>query len=190
MDDKPRLVIEGGVLALLLVGAAAWWFFTRTPEVSPEELARQALEAQGPEKQEAAAAELAKHGKKAKPLMQDVLKKSQNPGVRVAMMTGLAAIWDYDDIDVFMAGLQDESPVIRQGAAGAMSRLLDTDMRTGPAVAKTDQGARANGVLDYGAYDPPERRAVAVQRVQRYWEFFKQDKLQRWIKKLEAKGQL
>lgn len=136
---------------------------------SPDDLARQALEAPDASDQEAAATRLSELGKDAQEQLQRVLAKSQSPGVRATCLQALADQWDYDSMPAFFKALDDDSPLVRGRAVVAVEKMLSTDLRRN---------------FNYRYNDPSERRASAVEHLQQYWEKTRNTPLmQKWIKK-------
>lgn len=129
---------------------------------SPEELARQALEASSPGDQEVAAVRLAELGAEAKEHLQQVLAESQSPAVRAACIRGLAAQRDYDSMPAFLDALDDESELVRGRAGVAVQELLGADF-----------GYRHNA--------PPKQRKAKIKQLRQEWERVKDSEaMQQW----------
>ena len=131
---------------------------------SPDELAQKALEAATPEEQELAALELASVAndeqlssqlrEEARKHLRRVMAESQSPAVRLACIQGLASVWDYESMPVFLDALDDKSDLIRSSAAAAVERMMSADF----------------DVFGYRYNDPPGQRAAAIKRIRQDWE--------------------
>jgi hypothetical protein len=162
----------GGCL-VVLVAILGWQMFSGERAPSPEELARQALEAASPDEQEVAAVRLAQLGKEAKEHLRRVLAESQSPPVRTACIQGLAAQWDYQSMPVFFDALNDESELVRVRAAVAVQRMLSADME----------------YFNYSYRDPPEKRQAAIELLRKRWKQLRDSpKLKRWKKRVEERS--
>lgn len=115
------------------------WDTKRPPDV----LADVALNGSTGDERELAAAELTEYKEEAQPLMRDVLTKSQDPKVRAICIHGLGNIYDYESIDIFLAGLEDESSIVRGRSAVVMGKLIG---RTFPFDPDGDDANRAKQV--------------------------------------------
>lgn len=143
-----------------------------SPPPSPEQLARQALEAPTSDEQEVAAVRLAQLGKPAREHLRRVLSESQSPEVRGACIRGLAVLWDYDSMPAFLDALDDDSELVRGRAGTAVKRMMSS----------ADYGYRSD--------DPPEKRAAAVKRFRAHWKEFRDSEiLENWKKRLEEREQ-
>lgn len=166
-NPKVQYAILGGALAVLLA-ILGWRFLPGRRPPSPEELARQALEAPTPGEREVAAVRLAQLGKEAKGQLQRVLAESQSAAVRAACIGGLAAQWDYQSMPVFLDALDDPSAVVRGRAGVAVQRFLGADF-----------GFRHD--------DPPKKRQAVVKILKREWERVKDSALmQQWKQRQQS----
>jgi len=150
MLKKVLLPALGGTILLVAVvyGCRYWnWEEKRTPE----ELARIALEGETPEARQLAAAELTEYGEEAKSLMREVLSQSDHENVRATMIHGLGRIYDYDSMEIILAGLQDESPIVRGRSAVAARKMIGRSFHYDPSMSK-------------------EQRAEVVQAIRKEWE--------------------
>ena len=77
-----------------------------------------------PEERELAAAELTEYGEDAKGYMRDVLEKSTDENVRGICINGLADIYDYESIEIMLAGLDSDSPVFQGRCIVAVRKLI------------------------------------------------------------------
>lgn len=100
----------------------------------PDELADVALTGSTPEDRQLAAAELTEYGEEAKTHMRDVLARSDDPNVRGICINGLAKIYDYESIEIMLAGLDDESPVIQGSCLVALRKLLGRSFHFDPSM--------------------------------------------------------
>lgn len=149
---------------------------------SPDELAQKALEAATSEEQELAAVELARVAndnqlssqlrEEARKHLRRVMAESQSSPVRLACIQGLASVWDYDSMAVFLEALDDESDLIRSRAGATIERMMSVSL--------ADFGYR------YG--DPPAQRAAAIKRVREDWDQKRDSPVFiRWRERLKAK---
>jgi hypothetical protein len=86
--------------------------------------------------------------------MRRVLKQSDSPAVRALMIQGLANIYDYDSMDLFLTAMNDESSIIRDRSYAAVSAMLGKKFP-----------------LDANASEPDRRRMV--ETIRKDWENFK-----------------
>jgi len=157
--NKGLIYAVGGSAVLLAVIYGWMWLGGGGSAASPEELARQALEAATAEEQEQAAVRLAALPQsEARSHLRDVLRQSKVAGVRAACLQGLGASHDYQSMDLLLEALEDESPLVRGRAGVAVTRMIGRDYHF-----------RANG--------SEESRAKAVKGIRTCWEEMKKSKL-------------
>ena len=99
---------------------------------SPDVLADVALNGSTPEEREFAAAELTEYGEDAKQYMRDTLAKSSDDNVKAISIQGLANVYDYDSIDIMLAGLESESSVIQGASLVAVRKLIGRSFHFDP----------------------------------------------------------
>lgn len=178
-DPKVQYVIFGAGLVVLLA-ILAWRVFSGGHLPSPEQLARQALEAPDAQDRETAAVRLAELANRnevdrswrqeAKQQLRRVLAKSPSPPVRAACILGLASQWDYQSMPALLEALDDRSALVRGRAAMAVRRLLSVN-------------------FGYHHDDPPEKRRQAKKRICDHWETMCDSPLmQTWNKRLQEQG--
>jgi hypothetical protein len=166
----------GGALVLLLAISGC----QRPP--SPAELAQKALEAASDEEQELAAVALSQLAsdneqkpqlrEEAKEQLRRVLAESQSPPVRIACIRGVASEWDYQSMSVLLDALDDESDLIRSGAAMAVEQMMSVDLVA----------------FGYTYNDPPAKRKAASKRLRAHWEEWrKSDNYKSWQERLKKK---
>jgi hypothetical protein len=166
-NRKVQYAILGGGLPVLLA-LLVWQILPAERRPSPDQLARQALEAATPAEQEVAAVRLAELGTDAKDHLRQVLTESQSAAVRAACIRGLAAQWDYDTMPMLLDALEDPSPLVRGRAGVAVQRLLGADF-----------GFRCD--------DPPEKRGMVVKRLRQEWERVKDTPaMQQWQRRQQS----
>jgi hypothetical protein len=162
-------MITAGILLAVLVVVYAWMYWpSSSGTASPEELAEVALNSSDQQEQVTAAKELSDLGEPAIEQLRRVLAESDIPGVRAAVITGLANQRDYDSMPKLLDALEDPSLLVRSRAGATVRRMLPTDH-------------------GFGAADPPERRAEVVKRLRAEWERFRESPLMK--KWRERKGQ-
>jgi hypothetical protein len=113
---------------------------------SPEELARQALEAPSEEEQDRAAAALADLGETGLPQMQALLAHSTaSPRVKGRVIEGLAMARDWDSIPALINAMESNSLEVRGRAGSAVTALLGADFgfRAKGSPASREQAIRA-----------------------------------------------
>ena len=124
------LLITGGAFVLLAVsvyGLRALLSGDHEPTIA--ELVDTAENAPEHAERERAAVELGNRGLKALPHLRALAQQSDSKAVRAAALYGLGMQWDFDSMDVLLNAMEDESPVVRSRAAGAVARMLSRDRR-------------------------------------------------------------
>ncbi|MEI8372042.1 MAG: HEAT repeat domain-containing protein [Planctomycetota bacterium] len=174
-----RLPLLVGLLVVLLAAALVWrWQRGQTPKMeSPAELARQALNADSPEKQRQVAVKLQMRAaslpytgtrNEAQPYLKSVFEESKNPEVRIACMHGFATLWDYECVPTMLDLMDDPSLPVSSMAANTLLKLM--------------------GVLpSFNPNAPPEKRKAATVRIREMWKIFSASKLKVWQKRLAEK---
>ena len=139
----------------------------------PEELADVALTGDTPEERQMAAAELTEYGEEAKTHMRDVLAQSDDVNVRGICINGLANIYDYDSIEIMLAGLDDESPVIQGRCLVALRKLLGRSFHFDPSMSEDERKKRIaqiraewESIRDSGLVDQFKERMMRKQQKQ------------------------
>jgi len=140
-------------LAIVLLVVYGWLYLPRSEKTtSPEELARQALQAETAEEQERAAIELAQlSGPAALEQLRRVLGESRVPQVRAVCILALGAVRDYESMDLLLCALEDESLLVRGRAGVAVTRMIGRDYHFRP-------------------HESAERRAAVVKKIREYWQ--------------------
>jgi len=140
-------------LGVVLVVVYGWLYLPRSEKTaSPEELARQALQAATAEERERAAIELAQlSGPAALEQIRRVLGESRAPQVRAVCIRALGAVRDFEAMDLLLCALEDESPLVRGRAGVAVTRMIGRDYHFRP-------------------HESAEQRAGAVKNIRRYWK--------------------
>ena len=131
---------------LLVAGVYGCRYLNWETKRSPEELMQVALNGETAEERELAAAELTEYGEEAKQNMRDVLAQSNDPNVKAICIHGLGLIYDYESIDIMLAGLEDESPVIRGRSAIAVRKLIGRSFHFDPAMSETERRQRVDAI--------------------------------------------
>jgi hypothetical protein len=122
--DQILIVIFFCLLVITVAYYGLSWILT--PRIaSPEELAEQALTADTIQEKEMAATKLASLGNIAEKQIVEVFNKTNEPGVRAAMIEGLGTILSFDHMDAILAALNDDSEWMRGRAAFAVHEMLD-----------------------------------------------------------------
>lgn len=124
------MLITGGAFVLLAVsvyGLRALLSGDHEPTIA--ELVDTANNASERGERERAAVELGNRGPEALPHLRTLAQQSDSDEVRAAALYGLGMQWDFDSMDVLLNAMEDESPVVRSRAAGAVARMLSRDRR-------------------------------------------------------------
>jgi len=155
-------------LAVVLLVIYGWVYLPRSKKTtSPEELARQALQAETAEEQERAAIELAQlNGPAALEQLRRVLGESRVPQVRSACIPALGAVRDFEAMDLLLSALEDESPLVRGRAGVAVARMIGRDYHFCP-------------------HESAQQRAAVVKKIREYWQLMDgSPQLKAYIKRL------
>jgi hypothetical protein len=115
----------GIVLALVIAAAfGAFVYFGQNKSApSPAELAELALTAPSVTEQTAAAIKLADFGEEAREALRHVAEKSSEPAVMSVCIEGLAKLWDYDSMELFLEMAENGPPRTRGRAAQTVMRM-------------------------------------------------------------------
>jgi len=131
----------------------------------PEELARLALEAETVEQREQAASQLAGvDGAEVLEHLRRVATESQDAGVRAVCILEIGDRRDYESMDLLLAALDDESPLVRARAATAAGQIIGREYR-------------------YEFNAPAPQRKRTVDDIKACWEQMKGS--EPWMKKLK-----
>lgn len=142
-------VALGGLLAIW-VALLVYFYVPWKSEPSPAQLEQTALTAAERER-EKAALQLSSCGEAGREPLRRVLKATTDPLVRAACLDGLCALWDYDSMDAMVAGLSDESELVRRKAHLCVQRMMQLN-------------------LDYHPADPPATRDAAAAKIDQEWK--------------------
>lgn len=161
MNSVLRIVL-GCLLACTAVVYGSRWL--GRPAVSTaESLAEVALHGESAERQETAAVNLSDIGPPAREQLRRVLRESREDRVRAACIQALGDLYDYDEMELLLKALEDDSAWVRTRANGAVSRLLGRD----------------HGFLPQAA---PKDRSDAIARMRRDWSTMRESELLRKFK--------
>lgn len=108
----------------------------------PDELVQVALNGESLEEKELAAAELTEYGEEAKTHMREVVAASGDPSVRAMCIHGLALIYDYESIDIMLAGLEDDSDIVQGRCVLAIRKLIGRSFHFDPSMTDADKKER------------------------------------------------
>ena len=151
MTRQRLLTCVAGVLAAVLATVFGWRWFSAPRTPSPEKLAQVALTG-SPGEQAVAAAQLTSQGEAAVPHMRRVLAEAKTPEIRARMIQGLSLEWDFESMPAFLAGMDDESLLVRVRSAAAVERVLGSFPHR-----------------KYNPRDPPEQRRAAIEFLRECW---------------------
>jgi hypothetical protein len=151
---KKALLPALGAVVLVVAVFYAWYYLPRGERASADELKAQALTAATPEERQAAAAQLSDWGTPAAPQMREVLQSTDLPAVKAIMVQALGNQFDYDSMDLLLAGLDDPALEVRQRSGHAVRTMLG---RSTP----------------YDADAPTAARAKAIALMRKDWEELK-----------------
>jgi hypothetical protein len=115
----------GIVLAFLIAACfGAFFYFGQSKSTaSPDELVERALNAPSVTEQTSAAIKLADYGAEALPGLRRVAKESQESAVSAVCIEGLAKLWDYDSMELFLDLAEKGPPRTRGRAAQTVMRM-------------------------------------------------------------------
>jgi hypothetical protein len=115
----------GIVLAFLIAACfgAFFYFGQEKSAASPDELVELALNGPSVTEQTAAAIKLADYGDAALPGLRRVAKESKEPSVSAVSIEGLAKLWDYESMELFLDMAENGPPHTRGRAAQTVMRM-------------------------------------------------------------------
>jgi HEAT repeat protein len=141
----------GFVIVVALTGVVLAFVSGSRGLGSPDALAERALNAATVEERQRAALDLGRIGPSGQEALRRVLAESKTPEVKAAAIQGLLDQQDYSSLPVFLALLDDPSPLVRGRAGVAVTQLLGRNFQ-------------------FLAEDPPARRAEAVEKMKRAYK--------------------
>jgi len=100
---------------------------------------------------EVAAVQLARHPEEPAAELRRVLRESESPKVRAAVIRGLGNLYDVDSLPELIDAMEDESVLVRGRAGVAVQRIVGLD-------------------AGFRAEDPEEKRGEAVAKYRQFWE--------------------
>jgi hypothetical protein len=119
------LLIAAGVLLLIVVVVYGIRLLPSGGPPAAKELARLALEADSPEEREKAAIQLTDaEGLEALEHLRRVATESKDANVRAVCIREIGDRCDYESMDLLLAALDDESPLVRARAAKAVAPII------------------------------------------------------------------
>jgi hypothetical protein len=157
-------------VVLLVTVIYGWYYFPRGGRPSPERLQQLALTAATPQEQQAAAAQLCDWGEAAKPQMRSVLESSKEPAIKAMMIQRLGAMFDYDSMDLLLAGLSDESVMVRERSMLVVRNMLGRSVPFDPNA-------------------PEAQRAKAVEWMRKEWDQLKASPVLAGFKERQQRGE-
>jgi hypothetical protein len=146
----------GIVLAFVIAACfGAFFYFGRGKSAaSPDELVELALNGPSVTEQTAAAIKLADYGEEALPGLRRVAKESKEPSVSAVSVEGLAKLWDYESMNLFLDLAENGPPQTRGRAAQTVMRMTG---RQRP----------------YAASAPAAERQILIKHMRADWEEIK-----------------
>jgi hypothetical protein len=105
------------------IGGVVWRYLPSASGPSPEDLADAALHAPTVGQQTVAAARLADYGDGSRDTLRRVFSETTQPDVQIVCVQGLAGIWDYESMDLFLDLAERGPPQVRGRAAQAVMRM-------------------------------------------------------------------
>ena len=139
MNNKWPLLAAGALLVVTVVVYGFLYVGGERDPRSPDELAKQALTAGKQDERDQAARDLADQGAAALPQLRRVLKESDGPTVRAAMIQALGAAYDFESMPRLLDCLDDPDPAVRQRAGVAVSTILGLDYHFQPDAAPAER---------------------------------------------------
>jgi len=122
MRGMPARVLLALVVIIGIGSALSRWRQVE-PRPSPDELARAALNAPSVDEQTAAAVKLADYGEEALAALRRVARETTEPAVKAVCLEGLAKLWDYQSMDLFLELAETGPPRVRGRAAQVAMRM-------------------------------------------------------------------
>jgi hypothetical protein len=105
------------------LGVGLWHWPRGDDRPAPAELAQAALSAPTLSEQTAAAAQLADYGDAALDALRQVVAATTQPAVKAVCVEGLAKLWDYQSMDLFLELAEHGPPQVRGRAAQVFMRM-------------------------------------------------------------------
>jgi hypothetical protein len=136
MRGRPAGIVLGLVVAACF---GAFVFFGQNKSPSPEELAELALNAPSDTERAAAAIKLADYGEQALAGLRRVAKESTEPAVTAVSIQGLAKLWDYDSMELFLDLAENGPPQTRGRAAQTVMRMTGRRRRYSASAPEADR---------------------------------------------------
>jgi hypothetical protein len=174
MRGSPAGIVLGLVIAACF---GAFFYFGRDKSAaSPEELVELALNAPSETERTAAAIKLADYGEEALPGLRRVATESTESAVTAISVEGLAKLWDYESMDMFLDLAENGPPHTRGRAAQTVMRMTG---RHRP----------------YSASAPAADRQLLVKHMRADWEEIKaaspedRDELKRRLREADERMQ-
>jgi hypothetical protein len=121
MRGSPAGIVLGLVIAACL--GALLYFGQNKSAASPDELVELALNAPSETEQTTAAIKLADYGEEALAGLRRVANESTHPAVTAVCIEGLAKLWDYDSMEMFLDLAENGPPHTRGRAAQTVMRM-------------------------------------------------------------------
>jgi len=172
MRGSPAGIVLGLVIAACF--GAFLYFGQNKSAASPDELVELALNAPSETEQTAAAIKLADYGEEALLGLRRVANESTHPAVTAVCIEGLAKLWDYDSMEMFLDLAENGPPHTRGRAAQTVMRMTG---RHRP----------------YSASAPSADRQLLVKHMRADWEEIKaaspedRDELKRRLRESDEK---
>lgn len=172
LRGSPAGIVLGLVVAACF--GAFFYFGQNKSAPSPDELAGLALNAPSETERTAAAIKLADYGEEALAGLRRVAHESTEPAVTAVSVEGLAKLWDYDSMDLFLEMAEKGPPHTRGRAAQTVMRMTG---RHRP----------------YSASAPAADRQLLVKHMRADWEEIKaaspedRDELKRRLRESDEK---
>jgi hypothetical protein len=121
MRGSPAGIVLGFVVAACF-GAFLFFGQSKSPP-SPDKLIELALNAPSVTEQTAAAIKLADYGEAGRDGLRRVANESREPAVQAVSVEGLAKLWDYESMDLFLNLAENGPPGARGRAAQVVMRM-------------------------------------------------------------------
>jgi hypothetical protein len=149
-QSNVSLYALGGLLVAWLLVVLYFYFPWSSDEPTVQELETQALTA-APEVRVRATVQLIKLKDKGLASLRKIAQKAPDAESKALAIAGLGSLWDFDSMDLILAGLEDESDVVRTRSHVTIEQML---------------GVR----IPFGAKDPPAQREQAVKKMHDEWK--------------------
>jgi hypothetical protein len=149
-QSNVSLYALGGLLLAWVLVALYFYFPRGSGEPTIQELETQALTG-APEVRVQATMQLIKLKDKGLESLRKVAQKAPDAESKALAIAGLGGLWDFDSMDLILAGLEDESEVVRIRSHVTIEQML---------------GMR----IPFNATDPPAQRQQAVKKMHAEWK--------------------